>query len=120
MVQLPVCGRQVELRRIQGWDDLLLIEEPRESAEVVFALIGRLARSDGEPLDAGSLTVTDVEVLLLHIQRITVGDVIRTDVRCPSESCRARVDVDFRINDYLAHHLSHRPAGVTPAEEPGW
>jgi hypothetical protein len=37
-----------------------------------------------------------------------------------STGCRARIDIAFRVGDYLAHHAPSVPGGVSPADEPGW
>jgi len=128
--RLPVSGRVVALRQPSGAEDLLLAEAARTpdgDAALALALAGRLARSvEGEPLDWGSLSVTDLDALVLRLRQTLIGDRIRADVACPAPGCGQRIDIDFRIEDFLSHHAPQavRPMdrGWTPqpAEEPGW
>jgi hypothetical protein len=99
----------------------MLLEHDGPEPEVAMALAGRLAvRATGERLDARPLTVTDLETVLLLVRRAVFGDRVHTDVRCPARDCGARVDVDFRIGDYLTHHAARTPRAVAPASEEGW
>ena len=121
MFRLPISGHDVEVRLPAGADELMLLEHQGSEPEVAMALAARLAvRATGEPLDSRTLTVTDLETVLLLIRRSVFGDLVHTDVRCPSTDCGARVDVDFGIRDYLAYHAARTPRGVAPASEDGW
>jgi hypothetical protein len=121
MFRLPISGYDVEIRLPAGWDELMLLEHGGPEPDVAMALAGRLAVCvTGEKLDVGRLTVTDFETVLLLVRRAVFGDRVQTDVRCPAGDCGARVDVDFRIGDYLAHHAARTPRSVAPASEEGW
>jgi hypothetical protein len=122
MFRLPVSGLAVVLRQPTGLEDILLLEAPRCDTHLALTLVSRLAScTDGSVTEWGALPVTDLDVLLLRLRQRVFGDVIRTDVRCPVRDCGARIDVMFRIEDYLAHHTPHRPRGVDVVEtEPGW
>jgi hypothetical protein len=120
MFRLPVSGRVIEFRVRAGWDDLLLLEQ-RDETEAAIQLVSRLGvDEEGRPIDAASLTVTDVEAALLEVRRTVFGDSVRTDARCLAAECGARVDVSFEISDYLAFHRARHPRGVEPDSEAGW
>src|SRR5205809_3820044 len=116
MVALPVSGLEVTLAHPGGEEDVLLCESPRHDTTLAVALLSRLARSDGAPLQCESLTVTDLEVLLLQLRRMVLGDVVRGETGCSSPDCGARVDVTFRISEYLAHHARRPSPDAAPAD----
>jgi len=128
--RLPVSGRVVALRPPSGAEDLLLAEAARTpdgDAALALALAGRLTRAvEGEPLDWGSLSVTDLDTLVLRLRQNLIGDRVRADVACPAPGCGQRIDIDFGIEDFLSHHaprtVGTRNRGWTPqpAEKPGW
>jgi hypothetical protein len=74
----------------------------------------------GEPLDWAGLPATDLDAAALEIRRAWLGDVLRTDVRCPGAGCGERIDVSFSVAGYLRHHRPRRPRGVTEAAAGGW
>jgi hypothetical protein len=128
--RLPVSGRVVALRPLCGDDELLLLEgagTPSGDAAVALALAGRLSRDvAGAPVDWGSLSVTDLDALVLHLRQALLGDRIRADLACPARGCGRRIDVSFSIADFLAHHAPRKGGArkggwaLEPAEEPGW
>ena len=121
MFRLPVSGLAVVLRQPTGREDVLLLEAPDCDTTLALRLVSRLAScTDGSVTDWGVLPVTDLEVLLLRLRQMVFGHTIRTDVLCPVEGCGARIDVSFRIEDFLAHHAPRRPRGVDVTEESGW
>ena len=120
-VRLPVSGREVELGQVTGSDDLLLLEAPTLDTSLALALLSRLASWADEAVEAwDSLSVTDLDALLLLLRQMLVGDLLRTDVVCPAIGCGKRFDVTFQIRDYLAQHQPRQARGVEPAGEPGW
>ena len=83
-------------------------------------LAARLARTaDGLPLNPDALCVTDLQALLLRLRQTLAGDKIRTEVICTSAECGARIDIAFRISEYLESQPVRMPNGVTPSED-GW
>jgi hypothetical protein len=128
--RLPVCGRVVVLRLPRGAEDLLLLETastPQGDAALALALPGRLCRAaDGEPIDWGGLPAPDLDVLLLRLRQALFGDRVRADVACPTSGCGRRIDIDFSIEDLLAHQAPRAAAGrrggrsPQPAAEPYW
>src|SRR5579863_4474386 len=119
-VRLPVSGLPVTLRQPTGDDDLVLRESRLTPRELARTLAARLAQTvDGEPLDPDSLAVTDFQALLLRIRRAVAGDLIQAEVTCGAGECGARVDIAFRISEYLDSRPARQPRGVE-GEECGW
>jgi len=126
-VRLPVSGREVQLRQPTGADDLVLLEARASDTELALVLVERLVRaSDGAPLDGGALSVCDLEVLVLRLREALVGERIWADVVCRGEECGQRIDLSFRITEYLAHRIARagvarvRGWRVSSADDPGW
>jgi hypothetical protein len=120
-VRLPVAGLDVILRSPTGAEDVLLLEAASLDTRLALTLLARIAYgADGAPLGAESLSVTDLDVLLLRLRQRLVGDAVRTAVTCPIETCGARFDMAFLISDYLEHHRPRAPKGVELLGEPGW
>jgi hypothetical protein len=119
MPRLPVTGLEVRLRPPAGVEDMFLREAAYDGPLLSLALAGRVAQAaDGEPVDWGSLPVTDLEALLIGLRQQVFGDRINTDLPCPA--CGGRMDVSFRLSEYLSYHLPRLPRYVTPADETGW
>jgi hypothetical protein len=118
---LPVSGLDVLLRQPAGAEDLLLAEATACDTRLAISLASHVARpARGGSVDFGALPITDLDALLLGIRRMMLGDHVRTDVVCGADGCGARVDIGFRITDYLAHHRPRKARGVRPGDEPGW
>ncbi len=128
--RLPVSGRVVALKQPSGAEDLLLAEAahtPGGDAALALALVHRLARVvEGEPVDWGSLCVTDLDVLVVRLRQALIGDRLRADLPCPAPECGQRIDIDFSVAEFLAHHTPEAGAtlgggaAVESADEPGW
>ena len=140
MFRLPVSRMEVALRPLTGREELLLLETPcagthyapADAAALVPALLARLARPVEDAMDSmtetaanratrwSALPVTDLDALLLHLRQACLGDRIRAETFCPSAGCSARMDVTFRIHDYLAHNALQGARGVVMDEAAGW
>jgi hypothetical protein len=132
MFRLPVSGIDVVLRQPAGADDLLLAEADRFEPRVAQALVAALARTaDGGVLDWARVTLTDLDATLLAIRRLVLGNRVESSARCATRvdldggaagatGCGARIDLGFRITDYLAQHRPRVPRGVTRCEDPAW
>jgi hypothetical protein len=119
---LPVSGRGVALRQPTGADELFLLEAAGSEPARAIAFVSALA-PDG--LDAATLPVTDLDVLLLLLRRALLGDRVLAEGACPSANCRAHVDVTFGIDRFLAHYRPRLPRlvswQVAPCpEQSGW
>jgi len=119
MVALPVSGIDVTLRRPAGEEDVLLCEASRCDMRLSVRLLSRLAEWPDD-LRCEDLPVADVEMLLLDLRCLMFGDVVRSTTTCPTEGCGAKVDVTFRVSEYVAHHAPRRSADVRPSDEEGW
>jgi hypothetical protein len=119
MPRLPVSGAVVAFRAPDGTDDILLQEASGGAVEVGIALLGRLAQAEDGPRDWAGLSVTDFEFLLLSLRASRFGQNLALGFACPA--CAARVEVGFRVSEYLAPVRPRAVAGVTPeAGRPGW
>jgi hypothetical protein len=112
--ELPVSGRLVWLRQPSGEEDLLIAETAGTSvgdATLALALASRLARAaDGQPVDWGSLTVTDLDVLVLRLRQALIGDKVQADLPCRAPGCGQRIDIEFSIADFLVHQAPQASA----------
>src|SRR5271170_3370242 len=122
MFRTPISGIDVEFRQATGDLDLLLLEGGGDMVSTSIELVQRLAvPREGGALDAATLTVTDLEALLLDLRRGILGDVVTTRGRCPEPECVTPIDLSFRISDYLRNHRVRKPVNVDPLEsEPNW
>ncbi|MCY1078697.1 hypothetical protein [Archangium lansingense] len=119
--RLPVSGLAVRLRPPAGAEDLLLAEARSFDAQLALELVERLGqRAEGGPVDWAALPLTDLDTVLLRLRQGLVGDQVRADVVCGPAGCGARVDLAFRIRDYLAHHAPRPAEGLEASAEPGW
>lgn len=119
MIRLPVSAIDVRLRLPDGADEIAFNEGDPATLPAALRLLARLAvRDDGAAADWSLLPVTDFEILLLRVRDMLLGPVIASHVACPA--CRERVEVSFRIEDYIA---AVRPAslpGLMPGPAEGW
>lgn len=119
---LPVSGREVAWRAPKGADDLFIQEASGPPARVALSLVRRLARSvDRTDFHAAALTVTDFEVLLLHLHAAMFGSWVACGIACPHPACGTRLEIPFRIGDYLADIRPRTVRGVEPDPgRPSW
>lgn len=117
MYRLPVSGIEVSLRQPAGAEDLLLCEAVTTDFGLALTLIERLA---SPTRDWSILCATDIEVFLLLLRRIMLGDCVQAETVCPALDCRTRVDVSFRVGDYLSHHRPTVPRGVERTTQGEW
>lgn len=108
MTLLPVSGLTPDLRHPNGADELALCEATGSAVSRSLKLLSRLSDRD----DWDALTVTDFEVTLLQLREQVLGQACDLGFSCPL--CRERVEVSFRIADFLDGIVAHRPTGVDP------
>jgi hypothetical protein len=126
--RLPVSGREVALRPSSGAEDLLLLEAARSASgdtTLALTLANRLTHTiDGGALDWTAVCVSDLDTLVLRLRQALIGDRIRADVPCTASECGQRIDIEFGIDQFLAHHApwaaGKRELLSEPAEVPGW
>lgn len=118
MFRLPVSQMEVAVRPPTGLEDLLLAETAGTNTELALVLVSRLVETAGDRLAAwDALPIPDLDALLLLIRRTVFGDRIQTDARCADASCGSRIDVDFSIEAYVAHHAPRIPRNVMLSDE---
>jgi hypothetical protein len=120
---LPVSGIAVTLLAPTGREDLLL-SEYGDDDRLALTLARRVTRGeDGSAIAWADLTPTDLDAFLLRLRQALIGDRIVSDLYCAGPACRARVDISFSIEAFLAHHHPRPalPRRVGYAEDaPGW
>jgi len=107
-VTLPVGvpHPDAELRPPTGEDEAWLLETggsllpARRTTLLLHRCLLRLGPLAPVPLEAvRSLPVGDREALLLHLRRLTLGEVVSCVLRCPG--CGERMDLDLQVRDLL-------------------
>lgn len=115
MSLLPVSGLEPALPQPTGADELVLWEAPGSPVARSIAFLSTLS----DACDWAALPVTDFEILLLRLRERVMGDLCELGFHCPH--CAARVEVTFRVRDFLADIQPQRPAGVElVAGRAGW
>ncbi len=122
MFQLPTSKLRVLVRAPTGTEDMLLQEASALDSVLAMILIGRLVQpEDGSMSDWGELPATDIEALLLLLRFVTLGDLVSTTMVCSaSAQCGAKIDVSFRVHEYLSSQTVRAPKGVDAAAAQGW
>jgi hypothetical protein len=121
MVRLPISGIVVHHRLPSGREEELLLSATRIDSHLAIELASRLASmADGGEVGWRVTPPGDLDYFLLELRRIMFGDLVRTDARCAAADCRSRVDISFRISDYLARHRPRAARGVSRDAEAGW
>jgi hypothetical protein len=121
MLRLPVSGLQVIIRQPTGAEDVFLQEMQGATAAAALEFIGRLVRTPaGAPVDWLDVSVSDLEALLLGLRQAVVGDLISTEAHCPRAECGARVDIAFRIGQFLASRTPGRSRKVKDSGDGKW
>src|SRR4051812_12734957 len=73
----------------------------RAALELLASSLVQLGRLRDEEIDLAALAgllPLDRDVLLVHLDRLTFGDVRHQTVICPAEGCGKRVDVRFDLS----------------------
>ena len=120
MVSLPVSGLEVTLEPLGGAEDILLAEARDCNTRLALALLSRIGRTrEREPIAWETLTVNDLDFLMLRLRQMVFGDRIAADTRCLATGCGERVEIAFQIKEYLN---SYQPDSVTSLKtlEDGW
>lgn len=118
---LPVSGFMLAVSEPTGEDELFVLETTLAPLPAMLELSRRVVSAvPGGRLDWPRLPAADLDAVALLIRRAWIGEQIRTDVICSRPGCEERIDVSFRIEDYIEHHRPRRPRGVAAAAEEGW
>jgi hypothetical protein len=135
-LRLPVSGETVLLQPPTGAEDLHLLEVWDNDIELALALAKRLSRraeddshtseaASHRSLDWREMPVADLDALILRLRQAVIGDRIRADVICGQSDCGRRIEISFRISEYLGQHKPAKPVlrgswQLEVAEETGW
>lgn len=115
--------REIALRAVGGDDEAFLLDtrDAGLPSERATALLARCLGDAGNPDEiARALTVGDREALLLHLRRLTLGDVVPCVLRCPSAACGERLELELRVSDLLLPpYAEARPTWDVALEEGG-
>ncbi len=119
---LPVSKKIIDLRPPDGREDVLLCEWTGGETALALALLNTLthALTGQDQVDWGELPVTDGEWALLQLRNFLFGDAVRTGSVCKQSDCGAKIDISFRIGDYLGQFQTAVPPDVEKLPEPGW
>lgn len=118
---LPVSGLALQVREATGADELVVLEPARSAIATVVTLADRLTTdAAGQTPAWAELPAADVGAIALTIRQAWLGERISTDARCRDPGCAERMDIEFAIPAYIAHHRPSRYRGVRPGREAGW
>ncbi|MEH2236638.1 T4 family baseplate hub assembly chaperone [Nostoc sp.] len=118
---LAVSGLAVNLRQLTGVEDLLLLEAPSLDTRLALALLTKIAQvADGSEVAWDTLSIADLDTLLLKTRQAVFGDRLRADATCPGRNCGAPIEVSFQVSEYLANYLPGKARGTEATEESGW
>jgi hypothetical protein len=121
MLRLPVSGCEVVVRPPDGADDFATLEADGNVLARALVLLARVAsRADSAAANWPALCVTDFEVLLAALRETVLGPAVLCLFNCPRRDCGERVEVGFRLPDYVAAARPGRPRGVVESERPQW
>lgn len=119
--RLPVSGLCVTVQSPTGLEDLLIREWRASDSALALELFGRLVQTeDGTPANFGELPAADGQALLLSLRQAALGDLVRAETRCSAPQCAARVDVNFRIGEYLAAQRIRKRKSLREGDKNGW
>jgi hypothetical protein len=123
-MQLPVSGMALSLRSPDGCDDLAILEARGPAVARALAVLPRLAQlvpgATGHTPEWESMTVTDFEVALLALRERLFGQSIACALDCSQPECGQRVEMEFRVEDFVNSVRPHRPRDVQDDARPGW
>ena len=102
------CEREVVVRPIVGRDEAWLCDAgaSRLPAHCATHLLARCVsrvgdRSPVTPEDIRSLSIGDREAILLHLRRLTFGDLMQCATICPAEDCGEQLEWVLSIDSLL-------------------
>jgi hypothetical protein len=108
--------REFELSALTGREEELLAWAGQsQRATVVTEVLSRCVRRLGgispvPPEVTRRLLVADRQYLLLHLRRITFGDLVHADLVCPWPDCGAQVSADFPVSQVPVEEPPYRAA----------
>lgn len=100
-----------------GADEVALFEPGSDT--VVATELARRLTIEG-PVDWLSVAPTDLDAFLINVRCAVIGEHVRTDLACPAVDCGRRIDIAFRLQEYLANRVPETPLRAIADSEPGW
>jgi hypothetical protein len=123
---LPVSRIAVAVMQPTVAEDVLLAEHGPNDPSLVLALVERLARANAA-VNWQDLPITDIDTLIARLRQAVVGDRVVAEAACTAPACGERVDLSFRIGEWLAHQRprvatlkSHGRQVECDGDAPGW
>ncbi len=118
-LRLPISGAEARVSEPSGSHELALLESGAAGVRLALEAAIRLAPLADPALQWSDLPAVDLEHAALRIRQAHSGDQVRSTVACAAAGCGAAVEIEFSIEQFLAHH---RPASRDPApvDEAGW
>lgn len=122
LCKLPVSGNEITLRLPSGREDVLLCEWTGEQSALAHCLLDAVTGKNAwqGATDWGDMPITDIEWALLLLRRALFGDCVMAEIVCRQAQCKAKIDISFRISDYLGQFQAVMPPNVAKSPEPGW
>ena len=118
MTCLPVSGVALSIKEPTSSDELYVLETAQPPALAILELAERVATLvDGRAVNWDPVPASEIAAVALAIRQAWIGDRLSTDGAC--SECAERVDVSFRIGEYLNHFQPSTPADVAAADD-GW
>ncbi|SRR5712692_7852482 len=106
--------REATLRPLAGRDETFLGEDvqallpAQQSTALLARCLTRLGPLDPVTTEAvRSLTVGDREALLLHLRRLTLGNLMKCILSCLNPECGEKMDLDLNVSDLLMPPYQH-------------
>jgi len=115
MIRLRISSMPAQWRPATGHDDIALAD----SRPGLAGALGYVARAATLPsgVDAASLPVGDLDLLVVARRRELHGDTLVAEGRCGQ--CASVVDVQFSLAAYADHHRP-RPSRIAAPAGDGW
>jgi hypothetical protein len=107
-------SREASLRELTGEEQRALAEDCQAlpaaawTTEVLARCVTRLGSLAGPDRPAlRALTVGDRDALLLHLHKMSFGESIQCEARCPGEGCIERLELTLPVKDLLLPPYPH-------------
>jgi hypothetical protein len=115
MIRLPISGVQARWRPATGHDDIALADSRPGLAGALSYVAQAATLPSG--IEAASLPVGDLDLLIVARRRELRGDMLVAEGRCGQ--CASVVDVQFSLAAYADHHRP-RPSRIATPSGDGW
>jgi len=99
--ELPLSEIKVKFRPflVSEQRNLVLMQEGENQAEIFNAIASVINAVTFGEVDAGKLTIGDLEYLFLQVRGKSVGETVDMKLSCATEGCSGEIDVKVEIAD---------------------